>query len=390
MDVEPSRPRGPLPWGLPRGVVILVGIAAGVIALAGIRSIPGIIAPIFLAIVLVVTVHPLRTWLLRKGCPGWLATLLLVLGVYAILIGLAVSFVIGVARFAAILPEYTDQINARIAGLKSTAQSMGIDEAEIEKILKDLGPSTIFSAIGSLVSSVAGVATNLLFVIVLVLFMGVDGSVFKERSKAVPLHRATALNALQSFALGTRKYFAVATIFGGIVAVLDWIALLIFAIPAAGLWALLAFVTNYIPNVGFIIGLIPVALLALLTGGVGTMIAIIIVYCALNFVIQSVLQPKFVGDAVGLTTTVSFLSLIVWAYVLGPLGAILAIPASLLVKAILVDSDPDARWLQLFLGDEPTFTKKDPGRKRLQRFRRKGDRAVAAPAEPPPALPSST
>ena len=70
------------------------------------------------------------------------------------------------------------------------------------------------------------------------------------------------------------------------------------------------------------------------------------------------IQPKFVGDAVGLTTTMSFVSLIVWAYLLGPLGAILAIPASLLFKAVLLDVDPAARWLQLFFGDEPIFTKK--------------------------------
>ena len=85
------------------------------------------------------------------------------------------------------------------------------------------------------------------------------------------------MNALTSFGKGTRNYFAVATVFGGIVAVLDGIALVVFGIPGAALWALIAFVTNYIPNIGFIIGLIPVAFLALLTGGVSTMIAIIAV-----------------------------------------------------------------------------------------------------------------
>jgi hypothetical protein len=87
----------------------------------------------------------------------------------------------------------------------------------------------------------------------------------------------------------------------------------------------------------------------------------------LNLIIQSVIQPKVVGDAVGLTTTMSFLSLILWAFLLGPLGAILAIPASLLVKAIMVDVDPDARWLQLFLGDEPVLTKKEPGARKRRR-----------------------
>jgi predicted PurR-regulated permease PerM len=146
--------------------------------------------------------------------------------------------------------------------------------------------------------------------------------------------------------------------------VIDGAVLLILGIPAAGLWALLAFVTNYIPNVGFIIGLIPPALLALLVGGPGLAITVILVYCVVNFIIQSVLQPKFVGDAVGLTTTVSFLSLVVWAFILGPIGAILAIPASLLVKAILVDMDPAAKWLELFLGDKPTFDKKPPKKSR--------------------------
>ena len=131
------------------------------------------------------------------------------------------------------------------------------------------------------------------------------------------------------------------------------------------LWALLAFITNYVPNIGFIIGLIPPALLGLVVGGPSKMIEVIVLYCVLNLIIQSVIQPKVVGDAVGLTTTMSFLSLIVWAYLLGPLGAILAIPASLLFKAVLLDVDPDARWLQLFFGDEPVFIKKPkPGSRR--------------------------
>ena len=103
--------------------------------------------------------------------------------------------------------------------------------------------------------------------IVVLIFLAVDGSVFADRMVQVRAGREPVLDALGVFAKGTRKYFGVATIFGGIVAVLDWVALLIMGIPAAGLWALLAFVTNYIPNVGFIIGLIPPAILGLLVGG---------------------------------------------------------------------------------------------------------------------------
>ena len=112
-------------------------------------------------------------------------------------------------------------------------------------------------------------------------------------------------------------------------------------------------------------------------------ITVILVYCVVNFIIQSVLQPKFVGDAVGLTTTVSFLSLVVWAFILGPIGAILAIPASLLVKAILVDMDPAAKWLELFLGDKPTFDKKP---RRKSRANNQRDQAPPADDDTGPAV----
>jgi AI-2 transport protein TqsA len=112
---------------------------------------------------------------------------------------------------------------------------------------------------------------------------------------------------------------------------------------------LLSFITNYIPNVGFIIGVIPPALLALLTGGPKLMVIVIIVYCAINVVVQSIIQPRFIGDAVGLSVTLTFVALVFWAWLLGPLGAILAIPLTLMCKAVLVDTDPQARWADVLL-----------------------------------------
>ena len=154
-------------------------------------------------------------------------------------------------------------------------------------------------------------------------------------------------------------------------AVLDGAALLILGIPGAGLWALLAFVTNCVPNIGFLIGLVPPALIALLDGGVSEMLIVIAVYCVLNFIIQSVLQPKFVGDAVGLTSTMSFLSHDRLGIHPRPDRRDPGL-ASLLFKALLVDVDPDAKWLQLFLGDEPVIKHKDPDRPRRRPLRRGG------------------
>ena len=352
-------------YGLPRGLIIILGLAAAVIVAAGIHQVPAILGPVFLALVLTVTVDPIRGLMIRKGAPRWLAGLTLVIVVFAILIGLVVGLVIGVAQLATLLPQYSSEIQQDITNLETWLAGFGISQSDIQSMTDNVSSSSIISAIESLLSSVTGTLTSLFFVLVLVIFLGLDGSVFGDRMNRVRAGHEPVLGALGKFAQGTRRYFGVATVFGGIVAVLDGIGLVILGIPAAGLWALLAFITNYVPNIGFIIGLIPPALLGLVVGGPSKMIEVIVLYCVLNLIIQSVIQPKVVGDAVGLTTTMSFLSLIVWAYLLGPLGAILAIPASLLFKAVLLDVDPDARWLQLFFGDEPVFIKKPkPGSRR--------------------------
>jgi AI-2 transport protein TqsA len=141
----------------------------------------------------------------------------------------------------------------------------------------------------------------------------------------------------------------VTTIFGLIIAVLDGIALAWIGIPLAVLWGVLSFVTNYIPNIGFILGVAPPALLGLLGSGWRGMLLVIVVYTLINFVVQSLIQPRFVCDAVGLSTVLTFVSLVFWSWVLGVLGLLLAIPATLLVMAVLVDTDPKAGWAAALL-----------------------------------------
>jgi predicted PurR-regulated permease PerM len=135
--------------------------------------------------------------------------------------------------------------------------------------------------------------------------------------------------------------------------VIDTALLWAMGVPGAFVWGVLAFVTNFIPNIGFVIGLVPPALIGLLEGGPSLMLAVIVVYCVVNVVIQSIIQPRFVGNAVGLSTSLTFLSLVFWTWVLGPLGALLAIPMSLFFKAVLVEADPAARWMDGLISGQP-------------------------------------
>ena len=189
-----------------------------------------------------------------------------------------------------------------------------------------------------------------MFLLCLMLFLSVEAGGVDQRLAAVAADRPQLETALRSFAKGTRSYLVVTAVFGLIVGVLDGAALWIIGVPLPVLWGILSFLTNFIPNVGFIIGLVPPALLALLTGGVEQMLIVIAVYCVLNFVIQTVIQPRFVGDSVGLAMTTTFVALVFWAWLLGPIGALLAIPMTLLMKALLVDVDPTARWANALAG----------------------------------------
>ena len=122
--------------------------------------------------------------------------------------------------------------------------------------------------------------------------------------------------------------------------------LALLGVPLALLWGLLVFITNYIPYIGFWIGLVPPVLLALLTGGWELAAVVFVLYTVVNFVLTSVIQPKYVGDAVGISVSLTLVALVFWGWVLGTIGAVLAVPLTLFAKALLVDVNPRVRWAE--------------------------------------------
>jgi AI-2 transport protein TqsA len=345
----PSSPPSERPV-LPRSFVMLVGCAAGFLVLAGIYFTAWLVGPLFLALIIVIAISPVQAALRRRGWPGWLTTLVLVVLVVGLLLLFAVVIVVCIARLAALLPTYSDQSSSLMTSLSGSLQRFGVEPGQLEKAVSSIDPAKLVALIGAALAGLSGLVTSLVFLLCLLLFLSVESSGMDQRLAAVAGERPGLERALRSFAHGTRTYLVVTTVFGFIVGVLDAGALAIIGVPLPVLWGFLSFITNFIPNIGFIIGLVPPALLALLDGGVEKMLVVIAVYCVLNLVIQSLIQPRFVGDSVGLAMTTTFLALIFWAWLLGPLGALLAIPLTLLIKALLVDVDPTARWAVALAG----------------------------------------
>jgi predicted PurR-regulated permease PerM len=360
IDAPPAAPPA-----VPRGVVVLLGMAGTVVTVAGMRAVADILGPVLLALMLTVTVSPMTAWLRRLGTPAWLAAMATATAVYLLLLGLFGALVGSVVRLMDLLPTYQSQFAALRADLTEGLHTVGIDGTAIHDVIGQASPDTAVSLVQAVFSGVLGAASDSILLLAIVLFMCLDAARFPDRLMVAATERPEVVGALRSFAGGTRQYLLVSTVFGLIVAVIDTIVLWAMGIPLPLLWGLLAFITNYIPNIGFVIGLVPPALLALLEGGADRMLAVIVFYSVVNFVIQSVIQPKVVGDAVGLSPTVSFMSLVFWGWVLGPLGALLAIPLSLLTKGLLVDVDPATHWINPLISaggaKEPPPTRRELG-----------------------------
>ena len=332
---------------LPRGTIVLLTAAGAVLVIAGLHEIADIIAPVFLALVLTVAVHPMDGMLRRWGAKPWAALLLTLVTIYLILIGLAAAAAFSLARLATELPQYKGRGQELIDNVSQTLSNLGIGSQQINAALGNIDIDKVVSELLNILDGLLAVTGSLVLVVTVLFFMALDAVGFTARLRSVG--RAGLAPALSGFASGTRRYLVVSTVFGLIVAVLDTIALTLIGVPLPVVWGLFSFITNYVPNIGFVIGLIPPALLGLLDGGPWTMLAVIAVYCVINVIIQSVIQPKVVGDVVGLTATLSFVSLIFWTWVIGPLGAILAIPLTVLAKAVLLDMDPRAHWLSVLV-----------------------------------------
>lgn len=336
------REESPWRWG------IMIGAALVVLGV-GVRATSGIVGPMFLALNMVIAAYPIQYWLRRMRMPSWLASLIALIGVYAILVGIIGAVAYSATKLAAVIPDYSQQFQDLYDRVIERLTRLGFGEDQLKEILGKLDVSNFTGVATKLLSTLSGLLSLLVLVVTLIIFVAMDAPSIASRLHVIERSRPQIAAGLRSFGSKVRTYWVVSTAFGLVVAILDAIALKALGVPLVLTWAILAFVTNYIPNIGFVLGLIPPALLALLDSGVSTMIWVIAIYTSINFVVQVVIQPKLTGDAVGINATTAFVSLVFWSFLLGPLGALLAIPATLFVKSVLLDYTPGAQWVSALI-----------------------------------------
>lgn len=348
MTNQAERPFGPV------GVVVL--LAGATVAILGMREFAGILGPFFLTISLFIAAYPILPKLVslripRAGAAAILgAVIFLILGVFGYALAWSISALITT------VPSYQAEFVALGEQAVALAASLGISGPELSQALQSINPTSLVGVLQGLLAELGGVVGLVTVLVTMTFMMTIDAASFGTRASVLGQAQPRVWRALDDYCQGVRRYWLVTTIFGLIVAVIDVIALLLLGVPLALVWGVLSFLTNYIPNIGFLLGVIPPALMALLANDPLTALYVVVFYSVINFVIQAVIQPKFNGDAVGVTATVALLSLLLWSAVLGALGALLALPMTLLVKALFIDPDPRLRWLNSMISNTPKET----------------------------------
>lgn len=323
---------------------VLVAGAAFVVIVAGMKAASSIVNPMLLALIIAITCVPLLYWLERKGLAGWLALLITI--VILVVGGLLLLALVGVsvAQLARTLPTYTENLQQEVAAKEAQLAGLGLDVSQITSL--DLfQPEKLIKLLGGFLAGIAEAVVGAGFMLAILLFMLLETNVFPAK-----LHRGLAaqqplLTRMSEFTADIRQYVLITTWINLAVAVVDTVFLVALGIPFPLLWGLLAFLLGYIPSIGFWLALIPPFLLALMAFGVETALIVLVGYVLINGSVQNFLQPKLMGKGLNMSPLVIFLSLFFWAWVLGAMGALLAVPLTMMIKEILLEGFEDTHWL---------------------------------------------
>ena len=308
-----------------RLVIYLAGLASIFVILFGIRGTASIINPILLAVVITITVLPIPGRLTKRGLPGWLALVLTILAV-VLLLGLVIFTVFfSVTKLSTELPAYMAEAAA------TTTEATGSETSDTA--------TQITIQMGQIAQ---GVLTTVLELLVqfgwalAIFFFMISAAMALPSAVRMGLDpRASIISRISSLTEDIRHYLTILTGVNFLVGLGDTVFLLILGVDYALLWGLLAWFMGYIPSIGFMIALIPPVLMAYAQYGLQTALIVLVGYILINGGVQNFIQPKIMGQGLKISPVVVFIGLFVWGYLLGGIGALLAVPLTLLVLVIM-------------------------------------------------------
>lgn len=330
---------------------VLIVLAAFVIVVAGMRAAASLIVPFLLAaFIAIICSHPLL-WMKSRRFPTWAALLVIILGIG--IFGGLIALVIGdsIADFRGNLPYYQTRLESQVTSIQEWLESsLGI-EISTDTFDSYFDVSSIMGLVTGMLSGLGGMLTNGFMILLTAIFMLLEASAIPAKIRMALGDKVRQTGSLDRFMRTVKRYMAIKSVTSLATGVLVYLALLILGVDFPILWGLLAFLLNFVPTIGSIIAAVPAVILAFIQLGIGPSLLTALCYLIVNNLIGTIVEPKFMGKGVGLSTLVVFVSLVFWGWILGPIGMFLSVPLTMTVK-IALENDEKSRWLAVLLGSE--------------------------------------
>lgn len=327
-----------------------ITFASFVIIIAGLKAAAVIVTPFFLALVISAICLGPFMWLTDKGLPEWLSIIIITLSV--LIISVLVILLIGssIPGFVEKAPFYGEKLSLYWENINRWLVESGWLK-EDTALVKSINPENIMILAGTVFSGLGNLMSNSILILLVIIFLLSEINLINKKIATIKPGSDKELNVIIQ---NIRKYFSTKTMTSLATGILIAVGLAIIGVDFPILWGFLAFILNYVPNIGSTIAAIPAVLLALVQLGPGSALVTTILYLVVNGVIGNGIEPRIMGKNLGLSTLVVFLSLIFWGWVLGTVGMLLAVPITMTIKLIL-DGNSNTRWIGILLGNESSI-----------------------------------
>ena len=320
-------------------IVIMLGML--VIILTGIRFAADIIVPFILALFLAVVINPVVRLMMRCRVPRVLAISLLISAIVMLAVVLLASLGTSLNELARTLPQYRTSLSEPVQTVTPWLQRFGFTVSVVE-LNKYIDPNAVMTMVTSLLTQLSNAMSSIFLLLLTVVFMLLEVPQLPAKLQQ--------LMSIQRAIDSVSHYLVLKTAISLVTGMVVWGMLVLLDVRFAFMWGLLAFALNYIPNIGSVLAAIPPILQVLVFGGLYDALVVLTGYLVINLVFGNILEPRIMGRGLGLSTLVVFLSLIFWGWLLGPVGMLLSVPLTIIVK-IALEQSPGGRSIAVLLSD---------------------------------------
>lgn len=329
---------------------VAVNFAAFIIIIAGVKYGASIVTPFLMALFIsIICAQPIM-WLQKKKVPQGVAITIVFVLIVGIFVGFGELISNSLSSFSDNATVYEKNLDEMGNSIFQFFKEKGID-ISMDKMSAMFAPSKVMGLTAGILGSLGGLMGNAFTIFFLVIFLLLEIESISVKLKAILANSTGSISYLNTIGNSIRHYLSIKTFTSLLTGVLVWIALIILGLDYAIIWGLIAFLLNYIPNIGSIIAAIPAVLFSAIQMGFGGVIWTSGIFVAINMIIGNAVEPKMMGKGLGLSTFVVFVSLIFWGFVLGTVGMFLSVPLTMAIK-IMLEQKSSTRWIAIILGTE--------------------------------------